>query len=200
MSAEDISYRTIISPSHGQFKDRGSKFLAFAFPISDAESVKKVIQQLKHDHPSACHVCFAYIIGPTGTEFRANDDGEPNGSAGLPILNQIRSKEITYALVAVVRYFGGTKLGVPGLVNAYKTAAKDALDNAEIVERQPMQQMNLRFPIELIGDIERTVRQTGCMVVSQQFGAECNWTIEFPLAAFTMVESKFRNLLGVDIR
>jgi len=168
--------------------------------VSDADSIKTFIQTLKDEHPTARHVCYAYILGDAASDFRANDDGEPNGSAGLPILNQIRSKELLYTLVAVVRYFGGTKLGVPGLVNAYKTAAKDALGNAVIVERKPTNKMNIRFPIELVGEIERTVRQTGCHIVSQQFGTECNWTIEFPLASTTVVLSKFRNLLDVDIR
>lgn len=173
-------FRTISTPTTGLFKDRGSKFISFAFSISDAEAVKPILNSIAAEHPSARHVCYAYILGPNGGEYRANDDGEPNGSAGLPILNQIRSKEITNTLVAVVRYFGGTKLGVSGLVSAYKEAAKDALSKANVIEKIPTSLVRIRFQHSKTGDIERLIGQHKWNVQNQEFGIDCLWTFEVP--------------------
>lgn len=172
------AFRTISEPSEGLFKDRGSKFIAYAFPISKVDEVKPHLDALRTEHPSARHVCYAYQLGTDGNDYRANDDGEPNGSAGLPILNQIKSKDVTNVLVAVVRYFGGTKLGVSGLINAYKEAAKDALDQVSVVERIPTETVNLQFPHSSIGEVERIIRQHGWNIKSQDFGMDCNWTVE----------------------
>lgn len=172
------AFRTISEPSEGLFKDRGSKFVAYAFPISKVNEVKPHLDALRTEHPSARHVCYAYQLGTDGNDYRANDDGEPNGSAGLPILNQIKSKDVTNVLVAVVRYFGGTKLGVSGLINAYKEAAKDALDQVSVVERIPTETVKLQFPHSSIGDVERIIRQHGWNIKSQDFGMDCNWTVE----------------------
>ena len=128
-------FRTIESSTTSEFKDRGSKFFAFAYPIERPQDVKERLQVLKKAHPKAVHFCYAYRIGTDGLQFRANDDGEPSGSAGKPILGQIDSLSFTNVLVVVVRYFGGTLLGVPGLINAYKTATADALQQAVVVEK-----------------------------------------------------------------
>ncbi|MCF8465058.1 MAG: IMPACT family protein [Flavobacteriales bacterium] len=172
------SYLTIEAATEGLFKDRGSKFLAYTYPITHAGEVKPLLEELKALHPSARHVCYAYQLGTDGNDYRANDDGEPNGSAGLPILNQIKSKEVTNVLVAVVRYFGGTKLGVSGLVTAYKEAAKDALEQAIVVEKVPMASIRLQFPHSSIGDVERTIRQHNWSIKDQYFGMDCRWTVE----------------------
>src|SRR5690242_1989774 len=131
---ELYKYRTLAANTTGEFKDRGSKFLAYAYPIQTTKDVKEHIQALKKEHPKAVHYCYAYRIGTDGKEFRANDDGEPSGSAGRPILGQIDSSGLTNVLVVVVRYFGGTLLGVPGLINAYKTATMEALAKVPITE------------------------------------------------------------------
>ena len=190
-------YRTIEKATEGLFKDRGSKFLAYAYPISDVDEVKRLLEQLKTDHPAARHVCYAYQMGTDAETYRANDDGEPNGSAGLPILNQIKSKDVTNVLVAVVRYFGGTKLGVSGLVTAYKEAAKAALDEAHVVEQIPSATLALRFPHSSIGDVERTVRQQDWNIKDQQFGMDCNWTIELAEAELDKAKELFSVLPDV---
>lgn len=174
------AYKTISNPSEGLFKDRGSKFLAYAYPISSVDELKPLLTGLKDLHPSARHFCYAYQLGLNGDEYRANDDGEPNGSAGLPILNQIKSKEITNTLVVVVRYFGGTKLGVSGLVNAYKMAAKHALDNAKVVEEIPTSVISIRFPHSITGEVERIIRQNNYFVQNQDFGVDCDWRLKIP--------------------
>src|ERR1043165_2969721 len=122
------TYKTIEKPSQAEFKDRGSRFIAYAFPIQTIDDFKKRLKELKEEHPKATHHCFAYRIGIDGDNFRSSDDGEPSGTAGKPILGQIDSKQATNMLIIVVRYFGGTQLGVPGLINAYKTAASLALE------------------------------------------------------------------------
>jgi uncharacterized YigZ family protein len=172
------AFRTISEPTEGLFKDRGSKFVAYAFPISNVDEVKPHLDALRTEHPSARHVCYAYQIGTDGNDYRANDDGEPNGSAGLPILNQIKSKDVTNTLVAVVRYFGGTKLGVSGLINAYKEAAKDALEKAVTVQKVPTTKINLQFPYSNIGEVKRVIRQQGWVISDRYFGMDCKWTIE----------------------
>ena len=139
------TYLTIKRTSEGIFKEKGSKFLAFAFPVENEEEIKGHIDELKKKYYDARHHCFAFILGPDGAHYRANDDGEPNHSAGDPILGQIRSRNLTDTLVVVVRYFGGTKLGVPGLINAYKAATADALDNNEVVEKIVTKALLLHF-------------------------------------------------------
>ncbi len=171
-------FRTISKTTEGLFKDRGSKFIAYAFPITNVDDVKPLLEKLKEEHSSSRHVCYAYQLGPDGTEYRANDEGEPNGSAGLPILNQIKSKDVTNTLVAVVRYFGGTKLGVSGLINAYKEAAREALDKAKVVEKIPTALIKLQFPHSSIGNVERIIGQNGLKIQNQEFGIDCVWQIE----------------------
>ncbi len=185
------SYQTIAKSTEGICKDRGSKFLAYAYPISRVEDVKPLLEDLKAQHPSSRHVCYAYQLGIDGADYRANDDGEPNGSAGLPILNQIKSKEITNTLVAVVRYFGGTKLGVSGLINAYKEAAKEALDVAKIVTKIPKKTVSIQFSHAQIGDIERAIRQNGWKIKNQEFGMNCDWVIETTEEEIDFAKSTF---------
>lgn len=126
-------YLTISKPSEGLFKDRGSKFLAFAYPVSSEDEIKEIQEHLRSEYHDARHHCYAYMLGKDKNVFRANDDGEPSSTAGKPILGQIKSYDLTNILIVVIRYFGGTKLGVSGLINAYKTAAEEALKNAKII-------------------------------------------------------------------
>ena len=138
-------FKSISKSSEGSYSEKGSKFLAFAFPVLDLEEAKNKIQILRNLHPKAVHVCFAWRIGISTFEDRYSDDGEPNNSAGKPIFGQILSADITNVLIAVVRYYGGTKLGVGGLINAYKSAAKDALDQAKIVEKEEVIYAIIKF-------------------------------------------------------
>lgn len=189
------SFQTIVTATESLFKDRGSKFVGFAFPVNSIDEVKSKLDHVRSLHPTCRHVCYAYQLGADGSDYRANDDGEPNGSAGLPILNQIKSKEVTNTLVAVVRYFGGTKLGVSGLINAYKEAAKEALDQAKIMTRIPMATVSIQFPHSSIGDVERLIRQHGWTIKNQEFGMDCKWVIETPIEEQETAQESFSLLL-----
>jgi uncharacterized YigZ family protein len=166
-------YYTIEKPCVAEFKDRGSKFIAYTFPIATADDFKKQLQQLKKEHPKAAHLCFAYRIGTDGNNFRSTDAGEPSGTAGKPILGQIDSKQLTNTLVVVVRYFGGTLLGVPGLINAYKTAAALALQLAPIIQRQVEIEHTLQFDYTQMNEVMSVLKQYQCTVLNQEMQLFC---------------------------
>ncbi len=161
-------YFTVEKTAIAEFKDRGSKFLAFIFPIENKEDFKKELQYLKKEHSKAVHFCFAYRIGFTGNEFRVNDDGEPSGSAGKPILGQIDSKNLTNVAIIVVRYFGGTLLGVPGLINAYKMSAGLVIQTVPIVQKPIMAAYYIQFDYSLINEVMITLKQCQCVVTSKE--------------------------------
>ena len=161
-------YFTIEQPSVAEYKDRGSKFTAYAFPIETEEEFKKHLQILKKEHTKAVHHCFAYRIGFTGNQFRANDDGEPSGSAGKPILGQIDSKQLINVCIIVVRYFGGALLGVPGLINAYKTVSALVLQTVPIVQKPIMLAYFIQFDYNLLNDVMQVLKQCQCLVKSQE--------------------------------
>lgn len=179
MSLFDDTYRTILKPAEGVFRDRGSKFIGYAYPMTDENSLKDLLGEVKALHPKARHHCWAYRLTPDRTIFRINDDGEPSGSAGRPILNTLLSHDVTNVLIVVVRYFGGTLLGVPGLINAYKTAAKEALDVAEIVEKTVNDIYELRFEYLSLNDVMRVVKEEDLSLLKQDFDNQCR--IEFEL-------------------
>ena len=160
-------YYTIEQPSMAEFKDRGSKFFAFAYPAKDIDSCKKILAQLKKEHGKAVHHCLAYRLGVDGSTFRVSDDGEPAGSAGRPILGQIDSKGLTNVLVVVVRYFGGTLLGIPGLINAYKTATALALQLSPIIKKPIEIAYELNFDYYQMNEVMLLVKQYNCSVVEQ---------------------------------
>ena len=160
-------YYTIEQPSMAEFKDRGSKFFAFAYPAKDIDSCKKILAQLKKEHGKAVHHCLAYRLGVDGSTFRVSDDGEPAGSAGRPILGQIDSKGLTNVLVVVVRYFGGTLLGIPGLINAYKTATALALQLSPIIKKPIEIAYELNFDYQQMNEVMLLVKQYNCSVVEQ---------------------------------
>jgi uncharacterized YigZ family protein len=160
-------YYTIEQPSMAEFKDRGSKFFAFAYPAKDIDSCKKILAQLKKEHGKAVHHCLAYRLGADGSTFRVSDDGEPAGSAGRPILGQIDSKGLTNVLVVVVRYFGGTLLGIPGLINAYKTATALALQLSPIIKKPIEIAYELNFDYHQMNEVMLLVKQYNCSVVEQ---------------------------------
>ena len=160
-------YYTIEQPSMAEFKDRGSKFFAFAYPAKDIDSCKKILAQLKKEHGKAVHHCLAYRLGVDGSTFRVSDDGEPAGSAGRPILGQIDSKGLTNVLVVVVRYFGGTLLGIPGLINAYKTSTALALQLSPIIKKPIEITYELNFDYHQMNEVMLLVKQYNCSVVEQ---------------------------------
>jgi uncharacterized YigZ family protein len=160
-------YYTIEQPSMAEFKDRGSKFFAFAYPAKDIDSCKKILAQLKKEHAKAVHHCLAYRLGVDGSTFRVSDDGEPAGSAGRPILGQIDSKGLTNVLVVVVRYFGGTLLGIPGLINAYKTATALALQLSPIIKKPIEIAYELNFDYHQMNEVMMLVKQYNCSLVEQ---------------------------------
>jgi uncharacterized YigZ family protein len=161
-------YNTIDQEGIAEFKDRGSKFIAFAFPFSDVKNLKPILQKLKKEHPKAAHFCFGYKLGVDGNTFRSSDDGEPAGSAGKPILGQLDSKEITDVLVVVVRYFGGSLLGVPGLINAYKSATSMSLQIIPIIKKPILKKYNVQFDYTQMNDVSMIIKQFGCVILAQE--------------------------------
>ncbi|MBS9463115.1 YigZ family protein [Flagellimonas sp. 389] len=177
MKADDI-FKTIAEPSDEiLFKDRKSKFYGYAFPITSEDEVKPIIEKLRKKHHTANHVCYAWQLGEKVYNYRANDDGEPNNSAGMPIYGQIQAFEITNVLVAVARIFGGTKLGVGGLIQAYRTAAQIALENASIVENTIASFFKLHFEYPIMDKVMRIIKQKGITIVSQKMELTCILTI-----------------------
>jgi uncharacterized YigZ family protein len=176
-----LSYRTIQSPTEGIYKEKGSKFLAFAYPIENEQGIKPKIEYLKKEYFDARHHCFAYILGADKNKFRAFDDGEPNHSAGDPILGQIRSKELTNILVVVVRYFGGTKLGVGGLISAYKLAAEDALTKATIIEKDVVKTFTIAYDYVSTPEVMKLVKDFGLKIIDQSFADECLLHAEYKM-------------------
>lgn len=168
------SYQTIANPVEEiTFKEKGSKFIGYAFPVLDEEEIKEKLIQLWQKYPDATHICYAFRLGIDGERYRANDDGEPSGSAGLPIYNQIVSKEITNVLVASIRFYGGTKLGVSGLVKAYKLSAQMALEEAEIVEKHLTEKIRFEFSYEDQGSVMRNIDKANAEVISTEFTDKC---------------------------
>jgi uncharacterized YigZ family protein len=171
------SYKVIARPSEGIYKEKGSKFLAYAFPVTKEEEIKEHLAFLKKEHVSARHFCYAYILGPGKQQYRSNDDGEPSGTAGKPIYNQLLSFDITNTLIIVVRYFGGTLLGAAGLVNAYKQAALDALQKATFTEKFIQEQYKIECSYELLSFVMKTARDFNAAIVNQNHEISCALTI-----------------------
>jgi uncharacterized YigZ family protein len=167
------TYLTLLEPSEGIFKDRSSKFLSFAFPVNNEDDVKNILQRLRKEHHSANHHCYAFRLGADKSAFRFNDDGEPGNSAGRPIFGQIQSRDLTNILIVVVRYFGGTLLGVPGLINAYKSAAADAIANGKTVERTVEDVYDLKFDYLKMNDVMKIVKDAGLKLLSQDMELNC---------------------------
>jgi uncharacterized YigZ family protein len=198
MIEPDFFY-TIEKPSLAEFKDRGSKFIAYAFPIDTANDFKNQLQQLKKEHPKAVHHCFAYRIGTDGNNFRTSDAGEPSGTAGKPILGQLDSKQITNAAVIVVRYFGGTLLGVPGLINAYKTATAIALQLTPIIQKQVAINYTIQFDYTQMNEIILLLKQYQCTIIRQEMQLFCAITTGIPKRSLQDVLYRLKELQNVII-
>lgn len=178
---ELFSYKTIDRPAKGLYREKGSKFLAFAYPIQSEEDIRTYLEHLKREYFDARHHCYAWMLGADKAQFRAFDDGEPNHSAGDPILGQIRSRDITNVLVVVVRYFGGVKLGVGGLVSAYKTAANDALAKANTIEVEITVPLAVTFTYMATSDVMRVLKEYDLQITRQHFSDHCRIDLQLPL-------------------
>jgi len=198
MTEQDFYY-TIEKEAIAEFKDRGSKFIGYACPVKNVEECKEKLNAIKKEHPKATHHCFAYRIGLDGNTYRVSDDGEPSGTAGRPILGQIDSKATVNVLVVVVRYFGGTLLGVPGLINAYRSAAALALQMTPLVQRQVEKEYTLQFDYTQINEVMTLVKQYNCRIIQQEMQLFCNMTIGIPTNRLTEVNYKLLELRNVEI-
>ncbi len=174
----DDTYRTIASNSEGSFRDRGSKFIAEAFPIESDRDMKKILNSTKKKHPKANHHCYAMRLTPDKTVFKCSDDGEPAGSAGRPILNALLSSELTGVLIIVSRYFGGTLLGVPGLINAYRTAAQHAIDNALQITKTVNETFELHFDYLFMNEVMHLLKTEQAVLIEQNFNELCKLKFE----------------------
>lgn len=195
----DDTYKTITAPAEGLFKDRGSKFIAYAYPIRSEEEIKPILAQLRSEHGKARHFCWALRLSPDRAVFRIQDDGEPSGTAGRPILNALLSADITNILIVVVRYFGGTLLGVPGLINAYKSAAIEAIQAAEIVEKTVNDVYELTFDYLSMNDVMRLFKEEQLQILSQEFDNSCSIKFEVRKAQLNQVIGKIEKIDGVKL-
>ncbi len=193
-------YLTTKQPSEGIFKDRGSKFSSYAFPVESEEHVKKYLALIKKQHSSANHHCYAFRLGADKQSYRANDDGEPANTAGKPILGQIQSKDLTDILIIVVRYFGGTLLGVSGLINAYKMAAADALNNAEVIEKTVNDIYEITFDYVLMNEVMRILKEEDLKILSQHSELNCSLTFTVRKSHSTNVYDRMSKLNGLKIK
>lgn len=173
---EDV-YRTIAAPVEGIYTEKRSKFIAIALPVRTVDEVKALLEEYQKKYYDARHVCYAYMLGPQRKDFRANDNGEPSGTAGKPILGQINSNELTDILIIVVRYFGGIKLGTSGLIVAYKAAAAEALAAAEVVEKTVDECIRFWFEYPFMNDVMRVVKEEGPEIVEQGYDMDCRMTL-----------------------
>lgn len=191
-------YKTITQPAEGYITEKKSKFLSFVFPVTTADDVKEIVDEHRKKYYDARHVCWAYMLGTEREDFRANDDGEPSGTAGRPILGQINSYELTNVLILVVRYFGGTLLGTGGLIKAYKEAAEDAIKNAEIVERTIDESFTIHFEYLLLNDVMRVLKQFENAAWEQDFQESCTMNIRIRKSEFRQLYDTFEAIYGVE--
>jgi uncharacterized YigZ family protein len=193
-------YKTIASTSQGIFKEKGSRFVSFAVPISSQEEIKPIIDKIRKEHHEARHHCYAYIIGHERIIWRVNDDGEPSGTAGRPILGQINSFGLTNIIIVVSRYFGGTLLGVSGLINAYRSAAESALRNAELTEKTVNEYYKITYPYISMNDVMKILKEENIGQSEQSFDIECNILLNFRVSAKEKVLNRLSRIDGLNYR
>lgn len=203
MSTEENTdiYKTITKPSEETlFKDKNSKFYGFAFPVNNEDEVKNELEKVKKIHPNAGHHCYAYQIGVEDIIYRANDDGEPNNSAGMPIYGQIQSFDITNVLIVVVRYFGGTKLGVSGLINAYRSSAKITIESSEIIEKTVEVYFKIIFEYDMMSKVLRILKEKNIEIIQQKLELNCEYIIAVRKKESKYILEFFKNLYKVEIK
>ncbi len=196
----DDFYFTIEKPAKGYFKDKGSKFYSFAYPLCKEDDSKEILSGLRKEHHAARHHCYAWRLGANEISYRVNDDGEPSSTAGKPILGQLRSFNVTNILVVVIRYFGGTLLGVSGLINAYRNAASDALNNAEIVKKNIENEVSLHFTYNELSEVMKVIKEEKLTILNSQFREKCDLTFTVRLSVYYRVMQIFSSIYGVEIK
>ncbi len=196
---EKDTYLTLEAPATAALRERSSKFLSFAWPVQDEEQIRGHLEALRKEYYDATHHCYAWRLGPQGERFRANDDGEPSGTAGRPILGQMLSREVTDCLVVVVRYFGGTKLGVPGLIAAYKESAAAVLEAAQIVERTVDRRVEIEFSYLAMNDVMRVVKEEQPRIEAQEFDNLCRMRVAVRESGREALVRKLEKIEGVNI-
>lgn len=196
----DDSYKTIAAKSEGIFRDKGSKFIAYAFPIKTEDEVKPILTNLRAEHTKARHFCYAYRLTVDRSVFRINDDGEPSGTAGRPILNCLLSEDLTNVLIVVVRYFGGTLLGVPGLINAYKSASIESIKSADVVNKTVNDLYEIYFDYLQMNDVMKLIKEENLSIISQNFDNICIIKFEVRKAQLNQVLSKFDKVENVKLK
>ena len=199
MGMFDDTYRTLAAPAEGLYKEKGSKFLAFAYPVRTTDDVKAHLDELRKQYFDARHHCYAYILGPNKDAYRANDDGEPSGTGGRPIHGQLLSADLTDTLIVVVRYFGGILLGASGLANAYKTAARDAIDHAQIIEKTIDVRYRLHFEYALMNDVMRIIKDFDLKPENQHFDLDCTLELSVRQSLAVRLYDAVANLRAVTI-
>ncbi len=199
MPENDI-YKTIRSASSGQYKEKGSRFVSAAYPVSDEQEIKSIIEGIRKERHEARHHSYAYLLGSGEPAWRANDDGEPSGTAEKPILGQIRSFGVTNVLIVVSRYFGGTLLGASGLINAYRSAAHDALNNAEIIDHIIEESYEILFPYESMNDVMKIIKEEEIVQSEHSFGLECRITVSIRLSSSEKILARFSRIEGLKYK
>jgi uncharacterized YigZ family protein len=194
------TYKTIESSSQGIYKEKGSRFVSFAIPVSDQEEIKPIIDKIRKDNHEARHQCYAYMLGHERIIWRVNDDGEPSGTAGRPILGQINSFDLTNLIIVVCRYFGGTLLGVSGLINAYRSAAASALQNALITERTIQEYYEIKYPYISMNDVMRILKEEDIGQSDQSFDLECRILINFRVSSKEKVLNRLSRIDGIKCK
>ena len=194
------TYKTIEGRSEGLFKDRGSRFISLAFPVRSQEEIKEKLEALRKEYHDARHHCYAYVLNPDRQLWRANDDGEPSGTAGKPILGQINSNELTNILIVVIRYFGGTLLGVSGLINAYRTAAAEAIANARVTEMTVKSVYRVSFPYLSMNDVMKVLKEEAVGQENHTYGDTCSIDISFRLSSTERIIERISKIDGVQTK
>jgi uncharacterized YigZ family protein len=195
----DDTYRTISEPSEGLFRDRGSKFISFVHPVNSESELKSILARIKSEHPKANHHCWAVRLGIDRSVFRINDDGEPAGTAGRRILNTLLSRDLTNIAVIVVRYFGGTLLGVPGLINAYRSATEDALNKAVIIQKTLNDVYIVQFDYLQMNEVMRIIKEDDLSIISQNFDNDCSMELSIRKTQVNQSLEKFNKLTGIIV-
>ncbi|MDX9747259.1 MAG: YigZ family protein [Paludibacter sp.] len=193
------NYKTLADKSEGMYREKGSKFIALAYPVGSVDEIKDILALLRKKYYDARHVCYAYMLGPDRNEYRSSDDGEPSGTAGRPILGQINSRQLTDVLVVVVRYFGGVLLGTGRLITAYKEAAADALEHASIVERQVETALTIFFQYPMMNEVLRRIREHNARLIAQELKLECTLQVLISLSASEILKNQLEKLEGVTV-
>jgi uncharacterized YigZ family protein len=194
------AYKTIKSPSRGLYKEKGSRFISFAYPVTNTDDIRILIDNSRKDYHDARHHCYAYMLGKERNTWRINDDGEPSGTAGKPILGQINSAGLTNILIIVIRYFGGTLLGVSGLTNAYRTSAADAIINSEVIEKNLHDFFELTFPYTCMNDVMKILKEEEAGQSGQRFELDCRLIINFRASGTDRIISRLRRIENLQYR